>query len=89
VLAAKVPGLPWVAQHGTNESPPGLPLARHTVSGTHVRIGPFEVAAGGEEVELVYPDGAAVRHWQPVTLSGPDARFDAAAMELASPTLSA
>ena len=89
LLVAKVPGLPWLAQYGTDERPPGLPLARRTMTGTRVRVGPLDVEAAGEHVELAYPYGVTVRHWQPVTLSGPGARFDAAAMELASPTLSA
>jgi hypothetical protein len=89
LLAAKVPGLPWVAQYATDLRPPGLPLARRSVDGTRVRIGPLRVEAAGEEVELAYPEGVTVRHWQPVTLSGPDASFEAAALELASPTLSA
>ena len=86
LLAAKVPGLPWVAQHGTDRRPPGLPVARRSVVGIQVRVGPLQVEASGELVELAYPDGVTVRHWQPVTLTGPDATFASAAMELASAT---
>jgi hypothetical protein len=88
LLVVKVPGLPWLAQHATDGHPPGLPVARRAVTDTPVRVGRLEVEAAGEMVELDYPDGVTVRHWQPVTLSGPETSFDAAALELASPTLS-
>ncbi len=84
LLAAKVPGLPWLAQYGSDRHPPGLPLARRSVDGTRVRVGALEVEAAGTPVTVTYGGGATVRHWQPATLTGPDARFDAAAMEIAS-----
>ena len=49
-----------------------------------MRVGPLEVEAAGAPVTLTYDGGATVRHWQPATLTGPDARFEAAAMEIAS-----
>lgn len=83
LLAAKVPGLPWLAQHGTDRRPPGLPIASRRIDGLRVRVGTLEVEAAGEPVTLAYDTGVTVRHWQPVTLAGPDARFETAAMELA------
>ncbi len=76
VLAAKVPGLPPLAQHGSDRGGPGLPLARSSSDGTAWRVGPWSVdAAPSSFVHVPYRDvdGSTVHcyHSPAATLSGP------------------
>ena len=88
-LAAKLPGLPVLAQHGSELGGPGLPLARHATDGTAWRVGPYAVDADPASfVRLTYRDvdGSDVYcyHSPTARLTGPGLTTDVASYEIAS-----
>ena len=88
-LAAKLPGLPELAQHGSERGGPGLPLARSSAAGTAWTIGPYAIDADPASfVRLDYrdADGSAVHcyHSPRARLAGPGIASADASYELAS-----
>jgi hypothetical protein len=88
-LAAKLPGLPELAQHGSERGGPGLPLARSSAAGTAWTVGPYEVDADPASfVRLDYrdTDGSAVHcyHSARASLAGPGIASADASYEIAS-----
>ncbi|HYK06715.1 MAG TPA: hypothetical protein VEW11_02990 [Gaiellaceae bacterium] len=76
VLAAEVPGLPPLSQHGSDRGGPGLPLARSSSDGTAWRVGPWSVDAAPSSflhVPSTDVDGSTVHcyHSPAATLTGP------------------
>lgn len=88
-LAAKLPGLPVLAQHGSHQGGPGFPLARSAVTGTSWRVGPYTVDADPATfIGLTYRDvdGSAVYcyHSPSGTLRGRGIAATDASYEIAS-----
>ena len=89
VLAAKLPGLPVLAQHGDDRGGPGLPLARSSAAGTAWTVGPYSVEADPASfVRLTYrdTDGSEVHcyHSPRAVLNGPGLTVGDASYEIAS-----
>jgi hypothetical protein len=91
-LAAKVPGLPPLAQHASEQGGPGMPIARSRHTGTAWSIGPYSVAADPASfVRLTYhdSDGSEVYcyHSPAATLTGQGLSVHDASYEIASRAL--
>ena len=88
VLAPKVPGLPPLAQHGSDRGGPGLPFARSSSEGTAWRVGPWSVDAPPTSfvrVDYTDVDGSTLHcyHSPAATLSGPGLEVSGASYEIA------
>jgi hypothetical protein len=84
LLTATSPPLPRVSQYASDQRLPGLPLARASVEGTTVRVGPYSAAAAADSfVGLRYldTDGSTIwcYHSEAATVGG----VTGAAMEIA------
>jgi hypothetical protein len=63
LLTVDAPPLPRLSQHASHRGGPGLPLARASVDGTCLRVGPYEVAAPADTflgIEYLDTDGSSV-----------------------------
>jgi hypothetical protein len=88
-LAAKVPGLPALSQHGSDRAAPRFGLARTTEQGTRWSIGPYSIDADPSSfVRLTYRDRDGFElycyHSPAATLDGAGIRADDASYEIAS-----
>jgi hypothetical protein len=91
VLTASAPPLPRVSQHGHEGRPPRFPLARGSVDGTAVRVGPYVVDAPVESfIGLRYLDTDDSHVWcyhsERGRLRGAGLQLDGAALEIATRT---
>ncbi len=91
LLTVSAPPLPRLSQHGREGHPPGLPLARGTVAGTSVRVGPYVVDAAVETfVGLRYLDTDGSHLWwyhaEHGRLRGAGVDLEGAALEIATRT---
>ena len=84
LLTASAPPLPRVSQFAGNGRPPGLPLARGSVDGTTVRVGPYAAEASVSSfVGLRYLDTDGSTIWCYHSEAATVGPFTGAAMEVA------
>ena len=84
LLTAEAPPLPRVSQYANESRAPGLPLARGSVDGTSVTVGPYTATAPRESfIGLRYRDTDGSTVWCYHSEAATVGEFTGAAMEIA------